>query len=139
MKSGSNVEEVWAKLVSNCLVGFGFGSRLRLSSRLLLLLRRLRLIRLPHAEPVREEICHSDLQNKSCQSANPTREDRSTYIEHDKRNKDPNVSPPIRVLDIERKLQELVRVPERAEPASRGGVWVSEVTSSVRHVWAHVL
>jgi len=62
-----------------------------------------------------------------------------TYIERDKRDEDPNVSPPVRVLDVEREVQELVGGPERAELTSRGGVWVGEITSGVGHVRIHVL
>ena len=62
-----------------------------------------------------------------------------TYIKYDKRDKDTNVPPPVRIFDVERKVQELVRVPERAELASRGGVGVGEVATSASHIWAHVL
>ena len=62
-----------------------------------------------------------------------------TYVENDERDEDPNISPPVRVCDVEREVQELIRGPERAEPAIRGGVWISEVPSGTSDVWIHVL
>ena len=63
----------------------------------------------------------------------------ATHIERDECDKDPNVSPPIRILDVERKVQELIRIPEGAKLAIRGGVWVGKVTSGTRDVRVHVL
>ena len=63
----------------------------------------------------------------------------ATYIEHDERNEDSDVSPPVRVLDVERKVQEFVCRPERAELTSRGGIGVGEIPSGARDVRAHVL
>lgn len=55
-------------------------------------------------------------ENKPRQSASLARgEYRYTHIERDERDNDSNVSPPIRVLDVERKIQVLVRGPERTE------------------------
>ena len=55
------------------------------------------------------------------------------------RDEDPNVSPPVRVLDVERELQELVRGPEQAEQVRRCRVGVCEIAIGVGHVWTHVL
>jgi hypothetical protein len=62
-----------------------------------------------------------------------------TYVKQNESNKDPNVSPPIRVPDVERKVQELVRGLERAELTSGGGIRVSEVASCPGNVWIHIL
>ena len=123
---------------SHSLSGLGFGSLLRLRSRLPPPVEQPRLVPLLHAEQVREEISQSDLQEPSQHKVR--RGDREvTYIERNERDEDPDVSPPVRILDIEREIQELVRGPERAELASRGGIWVSEIASGTRHVWVHVL
>ena len=62
-----------------------------------------------------------------------------TYVESNERNEDPNISPPVGILDVEREVQELVRGPERAEPAIRGSVWIGKVPSGTSDVWIHVL
>ena len=62
-----------------------------------------------------------------------------TYIENYERNEDPNISPPVRILDVEGEVQELIHIPERAEPAIRGGVWVSDVPSGASNVRIYVL
>ena len=110
-----------------------FGSR-----RLLPPVEQPRLIPSLHAEQVREEINQGDLPETRKQKARQE-DGEITYVERNKRDKDPNISPPIRILDVERQFQELVRGPKRAEPTGRGGVWIREITSSARHVWVHVL
>jgi hypothetical protein len=62
-----------------------------------------------------------------------------TYIEHDERDENPDIPPPVRVLDVKRKVQELVRGPERAELTSRGRIGVGEVPSGAGNVGIHVL
>jgi len=111
---------------------------LRLRSRFLLPVEQPRLIPSLHAEQVSEEINHSGLPEAS--QHNARQEDGEvTYIERDKRDEDTNVSPPVRVLDVEREVQEIVCGPERAELASRGSVRVGEIASGASHVWIHVL
>lgn len=61
------------------------------------------------------------------------------HIEDDEGDEDPNVSPPMGVLDVERKVQELVRRPERTESTIGGGIWVGQIASGARDVWIHVL
>ena len=73
-------------------------------------------------------------QHKACQG------DREvTHVKQNESDKDPDVSPPIRVLDVERKVQELVRSPERAELTSGGGIRVGEVTPGTGNILIHVL
>ena len=62
-----------------------------------------------------------------------------TYVENNEPDEDPDISPPMRVPDVEREVQEFIRAPERAEPAIRAGVWICEVPSGTSNVWIHVL
>ena len=62
-----------------------------------------------------------------------------TYVERDESDKDPKVSPPIRVLDVERKVQELVGGSEWAKLTGCGGIRVGEVASGTRDIRTHVL
>ena len=80
--------------------GLLFGGRLGLGSRLLLPVEQPRLIPSFYAEQVREEINHSSLQEAS-QYKVRLGDGEVTYIERDERNEDTNVSPPVRVLDVE--------------------------------------
>ena len=50
------------------------------------------------------------------------------HVKQNESDKDPNISPPIRVLDAERKVQGLVCGLECAELTSGGEIWVGEVT-----------
>ena len=97
-----------------------------------------RLVPPLHAENAHQDISHSSLGNESCQSTNTANREYKVHA-HYKRDEDPNVSPPIRKLDVERKVQVLVGVPGQIKLAGRGGVGVGKVTSCTRHVRAHVL
>ena len=99
------------KTNEHSLLGLGFRRSSRLRSRLPPPFRQLTLIPSLHPEQVREEVSQDNLQ-RPVQQKEYEGNGVVTHIQRNECTEDPDVSPPVRVFNIERKVQKLVRVPE---------------------------
>ena len=130
--------DTWPPLFSGTDGRGGTGSRL-LGPTGLLPFEQSGSLPLLHTEQIRERVDAENLRGKVQLSSHCRDIERYPYIEDDKHDEDPNVPPPVRILNIEVVLEILVRRAKATKLALRGRAGVRDVSSVGGDVPSEVL